>query len=114
MQVFAWRAAEKGLRLASRIDAEVPEQVWGDAGRLRQILLNLVGNAMKFTERGEVSLEVFPGEGKGTVCFAVRDTGAGIPPEKQAMIFEAFAQADGSARRQRGERAWAWPSAPSW
>lgn len=105
LQVFSWKAEAKGLRLDSEIDPRVPELVAGDAGRVRQILLNLLGNAMKFTERGEIRLMVVPDEQASSpshLRFSVADTGIGIPPDKQAVIFEAFAQADGSSRRRCG------------
>ena len=105
LHVFSWKAESKGLRLESEIDPRVPGLVAGDAGRVRQILLNLLGNAMKFTERGKILLAVTPDEQANSPCylrFSVADTGIGIPPDKQAVIFEAFAQADGSSRRRRG------------
>jgi len=107
-QVFAWKAQEKGITLIQQVAPDVPQVLAGDADRLRQILLNLLGNAMKFTERGSVAVEVSlaPGEPPTdagyAVCFSVKDTGAGIPYDKQSMIFDAFAQADGSTRRQQG------------
>jgi signal transduction histidine kinase/CheY-like chemotaxis protein len=109
IQLFAWKAKEKGLRLTAEFAPGVPDWLRGDADRLRQILVNLVGNAMKFTDSGEVALtvsEVDEAEAADSAVrrlrFSVRDTGIGIPADKQAMIFEAFAQADGSARRQQG------------
>ncbi|MBZ5726666.1 MAG: response regulator [Acidobacteriia bacterium] len=108
LQVFAWKAQEKGLRLTHCVSPEIPDALVGDAGRLRQILLNLVGNAMKFTERGEIAVTVTSAgtdaglPGHSTLCFAVRDTGMGIPRDKQDLVFEAFAQADGSTRRRQG------------
>jgi signal transduction histidine kinase/ActR/RegA family two-component response regulator/streptogramin lyase len=107
-QFFAWKAQEKGIVLSHEVAPEVPEALIGDADRLRQVLLNLMGNAMKFTERGSVSVEVSltPDGPKGgnqrRLLFSVRDTGSGIPYDKQAMIFDAFAQADGSRRRRQG------------
>jgi signal transduction histidine kinase/ligand-binding sensor domain-containing protein/ActR/RegA family two-component response regulator len=105
LSVFAWKAHYQGLKLTQEIDAGVPETLVGDSGRLRQILLNLLSNAMKFTEGGQISLSVLPvpceDDSKIALCFAVRDTGMGIPADKQAFIFEAFAQADGSVRRRR-------------
>jgi len=99
------RAAEKGLQLAWSIDFDVPEWVVGDEGRIRQVLYNLIGNGVKFTERGEVKLAVRlrhePGYQPG-LEFEVSDTGIGIPPEKQSVIFEAFRQADGSINRKYG------------
>ena len=108
LAVFAWKAGAKGILLRHEIELAVPALVSGDADRVRQILVNLVGNAMKFTERGEVvlsvSLDTLPERPPGgcALLFSVLDTGIGIPPEKQSVIFEAFAQADGSARRRRG------------
>ncbi len=95
------RASQKNIELICDFDLDVPRFVNGDPNRLRQVLLNLLGNAIKFTEQGEVLLRV-AWEGSGRVRFAVRDTGVGIAPEKQAMIFEAFNQADGSTTRQYG------------
>ncbi len=132
------RAAEKDIELACRIEPDVPQSVVGDPGRLRQIVVNLVGNAMKFTDKGEVVVTVSNADpddsdfaasalladsensgtkdlgtkdsgtkdsGDGTrtrLHVSVRDTGMGIPPEKQANIFESFAQADTSTTRQFG------------
>jgi signal transduction histidine kinase/DNA-binding response OmpR family regulator/HPt (histidine-containing phosphotransfer) domain-containing protein len=105
MKTLALRAHDKGLELAYRIAPEVPEVLGGDALRLRQILLNLVGNAIKFTERGEVivSIQLQSLDAREvTLHFKVRDTGMGIPRNKQRVIFEAFAQADGSTTRKYG------------
>jgi signal transduction histidine kinase/ligand-binding sensor domain-containing protein len=108
MQVFGWKAEAKGLRLQLQIDAAVPAIVEGDPGRIRQVLLNLLGNAMKFTESGRITLaisvdsSVGDSQPAGQLRFSVADTGIGIPKEKQTVIFEAFAQADGSARRRCG------------
>lgn len=99
------RASAKQLELICDIDSSVPEWVAGDPGRLRQILINLIGNALKFTERGEVSLraELAKGvAGNYEILFSVIDTGIGISPEKQELIFEAFSQADGSTTRHFG------------
>jgi signal transduction histidine kinase/ActR/RegA family two-component response regulator len=99
------RAEEKGLRVTSDLGSEVPEHLQGDPLRLRQILLNLLGNAIKFTDHGEVELRVSAERLSGTMArlhFAVRDTGIGIPAEKQADVFEAFAQEDGSISRRFG------------
>jgi signal transduction histidine kinase/ligand-binding sensor domain-containing protein/CheY-like chemotaxis protein len=99
------KAREKNLRLTWRIAPDVPSGLAGDAGRLRQIILNLIGNAIKFTERGEVTLEAKVEESAEPGCllrFSVRDTGIGIAPEKLASIFEAFMQADGSTTRRYG------------
>ncbi|MDQ2776426.1 MAG: response regulator [Acidobacteriota bacterium] len=105
LKVISVRADKKGLELASDIDAGVPLQLIGDPNRLRQIILNLSGNAIKFTERGEVVLRVTEESRDGdlvTVHFAVSDTGIGIPQEKQTAIFAAFTQADGSTTREYG------------
>ena len=99
------QAHEKGLELAFRVAPDVPETLVGDPGRLRQIVVNLIGNAIKFTERGEVVLAIEVEEaGAAEVCLhiSVRDTGIGIPPDKQQAIFEAFSQADSSTTRQYG------------
>ena len=105
LRTLGVRAHQKGLELVSRIAPEVPPLVTGDAARLRQVIVNLVGNAIKFTATGEVLLEVEAPERETqgtTLSFAVSDTGIGIPPEKQRLIFEAFAQADGSTTREYG------------
>jgi two-component system sensor histidine kinase/response regulator len=105
MQAAALRAHEKGLELAVDIAPDVPDDVVGDPGRLRQVLLNLTGNAIKFTETGEVVVKVECGSLTGdqaSLRFAITDSGIGIPVDKQALIFEAFAQADGSTTRKYG------------
>ncbi len=102
---LAWRTQQKGLELACEVAAETPSVVLGDAGRLRQILVNLVANAAKFTHKGEVIVRVAVIETlarQARLQFSVSDTGIGIPVEKQKLIFEAFAQADGSITRQYG------------
>jgi two-component system sensor histidine kinase TorS len=99
------QAEEKGLAIGIETAAAVPKEVLGDAGKLRQILFNLVGNAVKFTERGAiaVTLEAEPaGEGAVQLRFAVRDSGAGVPEEQQERIFEAFTQLDASIARRFG------------
>jgi PAS domain S-box-containing protein len=104
-EMLAPRAFEKGLELACYIHHDVPTFLRGDPGRLRQILVNLAGNAIKFTDEGEVVIEAKLKEENSktaTVFFEVRDTGVGIPKEKQALIFESFAQADGSTTRRFG------------
>jgi CheY-like chemotaxis protein len=133
VKALALRAGEKDLELAYRIAPDVPDGLVGDPGRLRQVVVNLVGNALKFTERGEVVVEVNtegphakaagrkeeeeelekesespspPGASAPwrdvLLHFSVRDTGIGIPANKQQLIFEAFAQADGSTTRKYG------------
>jgi len=104
LKTLAQRAGAKGLELIFDFQPDVTEEVRGDAGRIRQIILNLVGNAIKFTERGEVSLQlrVDHTEETATTHFIVSDTGVGIPPEKHQSIFEAFSQADTSTTRKYG------------
>ena len=105
LKTLAFRAHAKGLELAWRVGPGVPDYLKGDVGRLRQVLVNLLGNALKFTERGEVVLNVekeAEDEHGILLHFRVSDTGIGIPPEKQAMIFEAFTQADSSSTRKFG------------
>jgi two-component system sensor histidine kinase/response regulator len=105
LKALAVRAHQKGLELACRVPPEIPSQLLGDPGRLRQIILNLVGNAIKFTERGEVVASVEAdsvSDDSVNLHFAVVDTGIGIPKEKQQLIFEAFAQADSSMTRRYG------------
>ncbi len=103
MEPLAVQANVKGIELAYYIAADVPDGVIGDAVRLCQVLINLAGNAIKFTEQGEVVLRVAIEERKersAILHFAVSDTGIGIPADKQAMIFEAFRQVDGSMSRK--------------
>jgi signal transduction histidine kinase len=97
-------AQNKPIRMLCHVDAAVPSLIWSDPGRLRQVLINLVGNALKFTERGEVEVSVVAqGSGDDSVLhFRVRDTGCGIPQEQHRRIFEAFVQADGSMKRAHG------------
>jgi len=101
---FAPTAHRKGLELAYDIRPAVPENVIGDPHRLRQVLLNVIANAVKFTERGEIAVVVECAEGRGpdVLNLMVRDTGIGIPREKQPTIFEAFSQADTSHSRRYG------------
>ena len=106
MKSFALQAHRKELELICDVKASVPDICEGDPTRLRQILNNLIGNALKFTEKGEVVLEVdapvAPAAGAVTLHFAVRDTGIGIPPGKQKRIFDPFCQADSSTTRKYG------------
>ncbi len=105
VKALAMRAHQKGLELVWRVAPEIPERLKGDANRLRQVLVNLVGNSVKFTTRGEIAVEVDKESEDGAVIvlhFRVRDTGIGIAKEKQKMIFEAFTQADSSASRKYG------------
>jgi signal transduction histidine kinase/CheY-like chemotaxis protein/HPt (histidine-containing phosphotransfer) domain-containing protein len=105
LKTLALRADEKGLELLCDIAPNVPELVQGDPGRLRQIILNLVGNSIKFTQRGEITLKVeIEGEvgALSTLLFTVTDTGIGIAPEKQRSIFDPFSQADTSTTRKYG------------
>jgi two-component system, sensor histidine kinase and response regulator len=104
-RALALRAHEKGLELICDVLPEVPEYVVGDIIRIRQVLVNLLGNAVKFTQRGEVELEVAMesrSNDRLSLHFSVRDTGIGIAQDKQKMIFEAFSQADGSTTRKFG------------
>lgn len=98
---LAVRAHAKGIELNYLMDAEVPTVVEGDSLRLRQVLVNLIGNALKFTDRGEVVLALTRDD-QGRVRFGIRDTGGGIPEDRQKQIFEAFSQADGSIARKHG------------
>lgn len=105
LRPVAVRAQQKGLELTWGVDPEIPEVLKGDATRLRQILINLAGNAVKFTKAGEVSVKaerMRPSSEKETIRFAVTDTGIGIPCEKHEKIFEAFSQADASTTREFG------------
>jgi two-component system sensor histidine kinase/response regulator len=105
--LLAVRARERGIELLTDIASEVPDQVRGDPTRVRQVLTNLIGNAIKFTREGEVLVSLARvaragGNGKAPVRFAVRDTGIGIPAEQQAAIFQPFSQADLSMARKYG------------
>jgi signal transduction histidine kinase/ActR/RegA family two-component response regulator len=109
MKMLEVRARQKGLDLSWRVDSGVPDRIVADPDRLRQVLLNLGGNAVKFTDRGTVSVTVARQAPRATaeadgcdLTFTVVDTGIGIPDEKQALVFEAFAQADGSMSRKYG------------
>ena len=108
MKTLALRADEKGLELLCDVSPDIAETVVGDPGRLRQILINLIGNALKFTKEGEISLKVRADEtdttetGASTLHFTVSDTGVGIATEKLNAIFESFSQADTSTTREYG------------
>jgi two-component system, sensor histidine kinase and response regulator len=116
LRSLALRAHRKGLELVGRVHPDVPDTLVGDAGRLRQVLTNLVGNAVKFTEQGEVVVEVEVSKDESdlnrtdtlnkdsdtTLLFSVRDTGIGIPADKHQKIFEAFEQTDRSTTRRYG------------
>ncbi|KAI1083249.1 hypothetical protein F5B20DRAFT_568888 [Whalleya microplaca] len=109
LKTLAVKANEKFLDLTYRVDSSVPDYVVGDSFRLRQIILNLVGNAIKFTEHGEVSLTISKAEGappknphEYAIEFVVSDTGIGIPQDKLDLIFDTFQQADGSMTRKFG------------
>ena len=104
-KALAWKAHQQGLELIVDVSAGIPQTVRGDPGRLRQILINLLGNAIKFTPHGEVVLRVVgePATTPGVMLhFAVIDTGIGIAPDRQQRVFEAFTQADGSTTRAYG------------
>jgi signal transduction histidine kinase/CheY-like chemotaxis protein len=105
MKALDFRAHGKGLELIYEVQSDVVEALLGDRGRLRQVIVNLVGNAIKFTERGEILMSVTQeAESSGVVSlhFAIKDTGVGIPADKLQKIFEPFSQADGSTSRKYG------------
>ncbi|HVX11723.1 MAG TPA: PAS domain S-box protein [Pirellulales bacterium] len=111
MKSLAFRAHTKGLELACHVASDVPEHLLGDPGRLRQVLINLVGNAIKFTDTGEVVVDVAldrgtapaaAADGEVLLHFCISDTGIGVPADKHALIFEAFEQADTSTTRRFG------------
>ncbi len=110
IDLIAPKAVEKGLDLAYLLDTDVPSAILGDVTRLRQILINLMSNSVKFTEKGEVVLNVSRetsvnemGKPAGlTLKFTVRDTGIGIPPDRMGRLFQSFSQADSSTSRKYG------------
>ncbi|HEX4962134.1 MAG TPA: ATP-binding protein [Thermoanaerobaculia bacterium] len=101
VELLRFRAGAQGTELGLVVDEGVPEWIWGDPGRLRQVVTNLVGNAVKFTQGGTVNLEV-ERLAEGRLRFRVRDTGIGIPPEAQGRLFSLFSQADSSTSRRFG------------
>jgi protein-histidine pros-kinase len=105
VRVLAVSAHKKGLELVANVQPDVPGRIVGDPTRLRQVIINLIGNAIKFTEQGEVVLDVTVDQQTDHsvyLRFAIRDTGIGVPPDKQQAIFEAFSQADVSTTRRFG------------
>lgn len=109
VDLMAVRAHQKGLELVARVDTNVPRIIEGDGNRLRQVLMNLIGNAIKFTEKGEVVVDVSlpfsefsPPSGMVEILFKVRDTGIGIPENKRGLLFGAFNQMDSSTTRKYG------------
>ena len=105
LRALSLRASEKGLKFECRVASEAPDLLVGDPGRLRQILVNLVGNAVKFTTHGEIIVQVLVDglvDDAAVLLFSVSDTGIGIPKEKQNVIFQPFTQADGSTTRKFG------------
>jgi len=105
LQTLTFRAAEKGIELAYHVNPNIPDAVIGDPVRLRQIIVNLVGNSIKFTDHGEIVVYVNAEEGQGEeaqLLFTITDTGIGIAPDKKQKIFESFCQADASTTRRYG------------
>jgi PAS domain S-box-containing protein len=105
LRLLDMRASQKHLELISHFEADVPDLLTGDPHRLRQVIVNLVGNAIRFTDQGEIVVHVSLEARTAHDCrlhFVVRDTGIGIPPERRTAIFEAFSQADGSITRKYG------------
>jgi len=105
LKIMRFRASQKGVQLIARLAPEIPPLLVGDPVRLRQVLINLIGNAIKFTEQGEIAVEINPQSSRGghiELHFRVRDSGIGIPKAQQDKIFEAFTQADSSTTRKYG------------
>ncbi|MFW6154874.1 MAG: ATP-binding protein [Planctomycetota bacterium] len=105
LKVMAVQARQKHLRFTATVDPAVPDLLYGDPGRIRQVLMNLISNAIKFTDTGGVTLRVDRPDGDDAaalVRFSVTDTGIGVPPDKRETIFEAFSQVDGSSTRRHG------------
>ena len=104
-EMMALRAHEKGLELLCSVTPDTPALLKGDPGRLRQILINLTGNAIKFTERGEIAVHAMPEsetDREAVIRFSVRDTGIGIPADKKSRLFQHFSQVDASTTRKYG------------
>ena len=105
VQMLAGSAKQKGLELTCAVDSGVPDELYGDAGRLKQVLVNLMGNAVKFTDRGRITVScalVTEDHRDVTLRFEVSDTGIGIASESQSIVFQPFTQVDGSATRRHG------------
>lgn len=105
MKLLALRKKDKGIEMILDIDENIPKVIVGDPGRLRQVIINIVGNAIKFTEKGEIALRAKLNRtenGKSVIDFTISDTGIGIPQDKLKSIFEPFTQADGSTTRKFG------------
>ncbi len=104
LDLIAPKVVEKGLEIAYVMENDVPPAILGDVTRLRQILMNLLGNAVKFTEKGEIVLTVKAAETSPRLklFFTVRDTGIGIPPDRMGRLFQSFSQADSSTTRKYG------------
>ncbi len=100
--LFALQIEKKGLQLTSTISPQISENYVGSPDRIGQVLVNLIGNAIKFTEKGEIALEVGPALESGQILFSVRDTGIGIPENKRDLLFQAFSQVDSSLTRNFG------------
>ena len=100
VELLSIRAHSKGIDLPSHISIDVPTKVRGDAGRIRQILINLVSNAIKFTDKGSVEIDVAADD--GAFKISVKDTGPGVAPADQKRIFEQFQQVDSSSTRKKG------------
>ncbi|MBT3292381.1 MAG: hypothetical protein HN380_34000, partial [Victivallales bacterium] len=105
LHTLTGRAADKGVELFCRVSSDVPDVLIGDPGRIRQVVINLVGNAVKFTDQGEIGVSVelqSEDADEAVLAFSISDTGVGIPPEKQRKILEPFSQADTSTTREYG------------
>lgn len=106
LDIFAPKAAEKGLDLIYIIEPDVPHQITGDSMRVKQVLINLISNALKFTSKGEIFVRIYPaslsGQKEAEIGFEVRDTGIGIPKDKLPRLFKAFSQVDSSTTRKYG------------